>query len=236
MDRSSDAKPRTTASAGAAGSSLVADRPGNLAEIAYDRFRHALKTGALNPGDRLLEVSLAKSFGMSRTPVRQAMQRLQAEGLVTYAPPRGLCVTSYSPAQIDELYEMREALEGTAARLAAQHAGPAEAAFLQKLVDMEGVLDQAPEVIAEHNLRFHQALHDATHNRHLLRAVGTIADALLLLGQTTLSVPGRAAEARQEHAAIAAAVLDRDAARADEAARSHIRAAYKARLGLYSGR
>jgi DNA-binding GntR family transcriptional regulator len=235
MDRSSDAKPSTPRGSGEAGRTAV-ERPGNLPDIAYDRFRRALRSGDLKPGDRLLEVSLAQAFGMSRTPVRQAMQRLQAEGLVMYAPPRGLCVATYSPAQIDELYEMREALEGTAARLAAQHAGPAETAFLQTMAEAEGLLQESPDTIAEQNRRFHQAIHEATHNRHLLRAIGTMADALLLLGRTTLSAPGRAAEARQEHLAMAAAIAMHDPAAAEEAARSHIRAAYRARLGLYSGR
>jgi DNA-binding GntR family transcriptional regulator len=235
MDRSSDTKPSTPRGPGAAGRRAV-ERPGNLPDIAYDRFRRALRSGELKPGARLLEVSLAQSFGMSRTPVRQAMQRLQAEGLVMYAPPRGLCVATYSPAQIDELYEMREALEGTAARLAAQHAGPAEAAFLQTMAQAEGLLQEPPETIAEQNRRFHQAIHEATHNRHLLRAIGTMADALLLLGRTTLSVPGRAAEARREHMAVADAIAMHDPAAAEAAARSHIRAAYRARLGLYSGR
>jgi DNA-binding GntR family transcriptional regulator len=235
MDRSFEAKLSIPGGADAAGRP-AAVRPGNLPGIAYDRFRQALRSGALKPGDRLLEVSLAESFGMSRTPIRQAMQRLQAEGLAMYAPPRGLCVATYSPAQIDELYEMREALEGTAARLAAQHAGPAEAAFLQTMAEAEGLLQEPPDTIAEQNRRFHQAIHEATHNRHLLQAIGTMADALLLLGRTTLSVPGRAAEARQEHMAMAAAIALHDPAAAEEAARSHIRAAYRARLGLYSGR
>jgi DNA-binding GntR family transcriptional regulator len=202
----------------------------SLADQAYDRFREALRSGALAPGQRVLETEVAERFGMSRTPVREAIRRLQSEGLVAPLPGRGLCVARYDHAEVDELYVMREALEGTAARLAAENAGRPDIALLRRMVAEEAALplDQA----AEHNRRFHRALHQAAHNRYLLRALSAISDALLLLGPTTLEPPGRAAAAREEHARIVAAVAARDGAAAEAAARAHIAAAHEARLGL----
>lgn len=202
----------------------------SLADQAYDRFREELRRGALVPGQRVLETEIAERFGMSRTPVREAIRRLQSEGLVAQLPGRGLCVARYDHAEVDELYVMREALEGTAARLAAQNAGRPDIALLQRLVAEEAMLPV--EALAEHNRRFHRALHQAAHNRYLLRALSAISDALLLLGPTTLELPGRAAAAREEHARIVAAIAARDAAAAEAAARAHIAAAHEARLLL----
>jgi DNA-binding GntR family transcriptional regulator len=202
----------------------------SLADRAYERFREELRRGMLTPGQRVLETEIAARFGMSRTPVREAIRRLQSEGLVAQLPGRGLCVARYSHAEMDELYVMREALEGTAARLAAQNAGRPDIALLQRLVAEEANLPAA--ALAEHNRRFHRALHQAAHNRYLLRALSSISDALLLLGPTTLDLPGRAAAAREEHARIVAAIAARDGPAAEAAARAHIAAAHEARLVL----
>jgi len=202
----------------------------SLADQAYDRFREGLRSGALAPGQRVLEAELAERLGMSRTPVREAIRRLQAEGLIAHGPAGGLCVVAYDHTQVDELYVMREALEGTAARLAAQHAGRPDIMLLQRMVAAEA--DLPAEELAEHNRRFHRALYQAAHNRYLLRALSAISDALLLLGPTTLELPGRAAAAREEHARIVAAIAARDAPGAEAAARAHIVAAHEARLGM----
>ncbi|MCB4823166.1 GntR family transcriptional regulator [Roseicella aerolata] len=203
---------------------------GSLADRAYDLFREGLRTGTFRPGQRLLETELAEQLGMSRTPVREAIRRLQSEGLIAHLPARGLCVAAYDAAQVDELYVMREALEGTAARLAAQHAGRPEIALLQRMLAQEEGL--TGEAAAEHNRRFHRALHQAAHNRYLLRSLSAISDALLLLGPTTLETAGRAAAARAEHARIVAAIAARDGAAAEAAARAHIAAAHEARLAM----
>lgn len=203
---------------------------GSLADQAYDRFREGLRNGDLRPGQRVLEVELAERLGMSRTPVREAIRRLQAEGLIAHGPGGGLCVAHYDHAEVAELYGMREALEGTAARLAARRAGRPDILLLEALVAAEAALP--PEAVAEHNRRFHRALHQAAHNRYLLRALAPIGDALLLLGPTTLAHPGRAAAARAEHARIVAAVAAGDADAAEAAARAHIAAAHAARLAM----
>ena len=111
--------------------------PRDLGQDAYGRIRAAIRAGTLAPGLRLTETDLAARFGVSRTPVRQAIARLEAEGLLTHAPRRGLTVTRPDHAQVVELYVMREILEGAAARLAAQHATETELAAMAELIAAE---------------------------------------------------------------------------------------------------
>ena len=202
----------------------------SLAERAYDLFLAGLRDGTFQPGQRLLETALADQLGMSRTPVREAIKRLEAEGVVAHQHNRGLCVATYDAAQVSELYGMREALEGTAARLATLNGARPEIALLQRLVE-DGPILTGPAA-AEQNRRFHRVLHQAAHNRYLRRSLSNLAEALLLLGPTTLESSGRAAAALAEHRRIVAAIVAQDAAAAEAAARAHIAAAFEVRLTL----
>src|SRR5262249_59008431 len=97
----------------------------SLSESAYLSLRQAIHSGRFRPGDRIREAEIALWLGISRTPVRDALQRLEGDGLVTAAPRRGLVVTQIEPGQVAELYAVREVLEGLAGRLAAQPASAA---------------------------------------------------------------------------------------------------------------
>ena len=101
---------------------------------AYERLLNAIDSGELAPGSRLLEAQLAERLGVSRTPVREALRRLEAQGLVTHEPHRGVVVAELDYDQLGELYAVREVLEGTAARLAARHASPEEVEVLREMV------------------------------------------------------------------------------------------------------
>jgi DNA-binding GntR family transcriptional regulator len=201
----------------------------DLGQGAYDRIRAAIRDGSLPPGLRLTEADLATRFGVSRTPVRQAMARLEAEGLLTAEPKRGLSVTRPDHHQVVELYVMREILEGAAARLAAQHASETEIAAMEELVEAEPASFQDPAALSEINQRLHGLLYLAAHNRYLLRGLGQISATIALL-PTLLTLEGRAVQAHAEHLAILAAMKRRDGAAAEEAARAHARAAQRHRL------
>ena len=131
------------------------DTPRDRGQDAYARIRAAIRDGTLPPGLRLTETDLASRFGVSRTPVRQAIARLEAEGLLTHEPRRGLAVTRPDHAQVIELYVMREILEGAAARLAAQHATETELAALEELVAAEPAAFGDARRLSEINLRLH---------------------------------------------------------------------------------
>ncbi len=208
--------------------------PRDLGESAYARIRAAIRDGGLAPGERLTEVDLAARFGVSRTPVRQAIARLEAEGLLTHEPRRGLTVTRPDHQQVVELYVMREVLEGAAARLAAQHASDTEIAAMAEIVDGEPAAFGDAAALAAVNQQLHGLLYLAAHNRYLLRSLEQLAATMSLL-PTLLTRGGRAEQAHAEHRAILKAIVKRDGDAAEAAARKHARAAQKHRLAWMVG-
>lgn len=204
-----------------------------LSEQAYRSVLEAIQNGTLKPGLRLREVELATSLGISRTPVREALGRLISEGLVVNDPIRGMIVAELDYASVNELYAMREVLEGTAARLAAQHASEAEIIILLELVERDRLASggQASDLV-NHNRVFHDTLYRAAHNRYLVKTLGILRETMVLLGPTTLAQSGRGDKAVDEHLAIVTAVQRRDPDAAERAARDHIRAAHHSRLKL----
>lgn len=204
-----------------------------LSEQAYRSILEAIQNGTLRPGTRMREVELAKSLGISRTPVREALGRLMSEGLAVNDPVRGMIIAELDYANVNELYAMREVLEGTAARFAAQHASEAEITILLELIERERQLDGASAAdMVNHNRVFHDTLYRAAHNRYLVKTLSTLRETMALLGRTTLANQGRSAQAVEEHLAIVAAIRDRAPEAAEAAARHHIRAAHHSRLKL----
>jgi DNA-binding GntR family transcriptional regulator len=201
-------------------------------EQAYQKLQAAIQSGALKPGTRLRESELAEWLSSSRTPVREALNRLQTEGMVVQEPRRGMIVAELDHNMVAELYVMREVLEGTAARLAARHASDVEISMLREIADRDKSANGDPVKLAKNNRLFHETLYRAAHNRYLLKTLSMLRESMALLGQTTLSIPGRSAIAFDEHDAVVAAIERHDAAAAEEACRAHIRAAYRARMKL----
>ncbi len=197
---------------------------------AYDMLHEAIREGTLEPGQRVMEAELTAWLRISRTPVREALRRLQAEGLLEVSPGGGLAVALYDLRAISEFYAMRESLEGTAAALAAQHADDTERRILSATLEAMGALPDDPRAQARENEVLHEQIHRAAHNRFLLKGLRSLLNFVPLLGRTSYHAPGRAAIAHREHAAIVTAILARDAAGAEEAARLHIRHAYESRV------
>lgn len=209
---------------------IKASRSTPLGELAYQRLHSAIQAGTFEPGKRMMETEVAGWLKMSRTPARDAMRRLENEGLLVHEPRQGLVIARLDHAAVMELYAMREVLEGTAARLAARHASDFEVAQLLELVAIEKKLKGKYNDLAEHNQRFHQALRHAAHNRFLLRALITVRDSMGLLGKSQMTLPHRATTAAKEHEQIVRAIEKRDEAAAEEAARAHVRAAQRERI------
>ena len=198
-------------------------------EDAYDRLVLDIRTGRLKPGDRLVETELAAQLGISRTPVREAVRRLESDGLVVHQPRLGATVRKLDYLEITELYEMRGVLEGTAARLAARSASQIE---LEELDAINREMRAATDVrqLYEANRQFHGVLLSAARNRFLVKSVEAVQKTLLILGSSTLEESLRAAGAIEEHEAILAALRSRDGDAAEASMRAHIEAAHKARL------
>ncbi len=194
---------------------------------AHRRILDEIRKGHLMPGDRLMEVELAKRLGFSRTPVREAIRQLESDGVVTHVPRVGAAIRRLDHAEISELYDMRAVLESTAARFAARAASEVELAELASIQDAMASGDGDVFVL---NRQFHAALLDAARNRFLKKAVASIHTTLLILGPSTLREDDRAEDALREHVAILDALRARDETAAEQAMRAHISAAHGARL------
>jgi DNA-binding GntR family transcriptional regulator len=198
---------------------------------AYSLLLDAIDFGAFRPGDRLVESELADRFGVSRTPIREALQRLETQGVLA-RDGRSLVVASLDHDQLGELYVVRAELEGLAARLAAQHAAPEEVHVLKEMARRDRELVARPEQLARANRRFHHQIHLGSHNRYLIQQLEMIHRAMVLLASTSLAAEGRGAAALDEHDAIVHAIEARDGAAAESAIRAHISRAFETRLKL----
>ena len=201
------------------------------ADRAYRALHDRIAEGKIAPGDRLREAVLAEEFGLSRTPVREALRRLESDGLLVHEPHRGMVVRTLDHQAVTELYLMREVLEGTAAALAARHASDAEIDTLQGMVEAQKGIDGGAEA-SRLNKLFHRALYRGAHNRYLIDMLDGLTASMTLLGRTTLSLPDRVHRAQDEHGTIVDALRAHDPEAAERAARAHIQAAHRARLRI----
>ena len=200
---------------------------------AYSLILDAIDTGIYRPGDRLVESDLAERFGVSRTPIREALQRLETQSLLA-RDGRSLIVASLDHNQMSELYAVRTELEGLAARLAARHATEEEIQVLQGMVDEDRKLIDEPQALARANRRFHKQIHLASHNRFLVQQLDLVHRSMALMATTSLAAQGRGEVALGEHAAIVDAISRRDEHAAYKALRDHISVAFVTRLKLDS--
>ncbi|WP_232298280.1 GntR family transcriptional regulator [Erwinia typographi] len=193
----------------------------------------AIEKGELLPGERLQETRLAEQFGLSRTPIREALHRLETLGLAEPGPKRGLIVANISYERLRQLFAVREGLERIAIQLAVAAASDEEIALLQNMVDAEQTLTDS-QALHDHNRLFHRQIYRSTHNPYLNEMLDNLRIHLSLLRGTTYALPERAEEAKNEHQAIVDALARHDSLAAQEAACQHIRNGYRARLAIVS--
>ena len=198
---------------------------------AYSLILTAIEAGTYRPGDRLVESELAERFGVSRTPVREALQRLETQAMLV-RDGRSLIVASLDHNQLAELYTVRAELEALAARLAARHATPEEVRVLAQMLDEDQKCVRNPEALARANKRFHHQIHLASHNRYLVQQLDLVHRSMALMARTSLAAEGRSETALVEHRRIVEAIAAGDRAAADSALRRHISMAWETRLKL----
>jgi DNA-binding GntR family transcriptional regulator len=202
---------------------------------AYTLILEAIEAGTYKPGDRLVESELAERLGVSRTPVREALQRLETQAMLT-RDGRSLIVASLDHNQLAELYTVRTELEGLAARLAARHATDEEMRVLRGMVeDDKRLLGGDPRALSRANKRFHKQIHLASHNRFLVQQLDLVHRSMALMTNTSFAAEGRDSAGLAEHEAIVAAIEARDGEAAYQALRSHISRAYETRLRVDAG-
>lgn len=196
---------------------------------AYTLVLEAIDTGLYRPGDRLVESELADRFGVSRTPIREALQRLETQSMLT-RDGRSLIVASLDHNQLAELYAVRAELEGFAARLAARHATDEEVRLLRSMVDDDSALKHDPKALSRANRRFHKQIHLASHNRYLVQQLDLVHRSMALLATTSLTFDGRGVQTIEEHSAIVEAIASGDGDAAYDALKTHISTAFLTRL------
>lgn len=206
----------------------MTDRRGQQRD-AYELILHAIDIGTYRPGDRLVESELAERFGVSRTPIREALQRLETQSLLA-RDGRSLIVASLDHNQMAELYVVRSELEGLAARLAARHATEEEVRLLREMVEEDRERVNDPSALSRSNRRFHRQVHLASHNRYLVQQLDLVYRSMALMTTTSLAAEGRSEAALAEHEAIVEAIAGGEPEQAATALKGHISKAYEARL------
>lgn len=196
---------------------------------AYQLILEAIDTGIYRPGDRLVESELADRFGVSRTPIREALQRLETQSLLA-RDGRSLIVASLDHNEMAELYMVRAELEALAARLAARHATVEEVRVMRQMIEEDAARIGDPAALARSNRQFHRQVHLASHNRFLVQQLDLVFRSMALMSTTSLAIEGRGETALDEHSRIVQAIGSGDGDAAAAAFRAHISNAFESRL------
>ena len=195
-----------------------------LREVVCESLREAIRKGILKPGERIMEIQLAEELGVSRTPVREAIRKLELEGYVVMMPRRGTYVANMSIRDINEIFEIRTALESLSNGLAAEHITDEELEHLQRLLVIIGgyIKEGNMEKIVETDIEFHDLMYHAARNQRLVGIISNLRDQLTRFRTLSMSHPGRLEATLEEHKAIVEAIANGDRRSASKAAERHM--------------
>lgn len=199
----------------------------------YELIRNAIVSGSLGPGERVSEAGLAREYGASRSPIREALASLDRDGLVER---HGLMVRvrERTPEEVLDIYRLRIHIEGAIAYDAAHRRQLLDLSRLEAAIDFAADVDSDdPDAMIQANRLFHSALSVAAHNETLSETQDRLSTQVAVLPSTTLGAPGRWSEAVGEHRQIMEAVRSRDADTARTVAENHMTTARDIRLRLY---
>lgn len=200
----------------------------SLVDVVAERIEAAIISGTLEPGSRLSEQALAASLGVSRGPLREAIRRLEGRKLLQRTPNIGVRVAALSMKDLNEILQVREALEGLAAGLAAKNMTDAEIAALKGLLEKHGQQKSVQEGKGYYqeskDFDFHFRIVTGSRNERLAEMLmGDLYHLLRIYRYKSSTKPGRAQQALQEHEEIVAAIAARDAVAAETKMREHLR-------------
>jgi len=190
----------------------------------YQRLREAILIGRIPMGARINELELASAWQISRTPIREALRRLEAEGLVQATPGRGMLVPRLSSTEVEELYALREALEGMAARRAAERTATQFLAQLNTQLKNYGVALKQEDIaqLVAADAALHDAIAQMAQNRRLEQAIQSARSRVHQVHARSFRLKGRASKTFREMAKVVAAIRTKDAARAEVSLREHL--------------
>ncbi|MDQ0318302.1 DNA-binding GntR family transcriptional regulator [Pararhizobium capsulatum DSM 1112] len=199
-------------------------RSGTTVEQMVRAIADLIVTGAMQPGDRLDEISLANRFEVSRTPVREALSQLCAMGLVDRQPNKSAVVTNVTQKHLASMFEAMAELEGICARLSAERMTVEERRLLEAehLASARLVHRGAEEEYEAHNTEFHSRLYHGAHSDHVTELVTQTRARLAPFRRAQFRIAGRLAQSFEEHDRIVTAILRADGSAAGQAAYSHV--------------
>ncbi|MDD4084954.1 MAG: GntR family transcriptional regulator [Acidaminococcaceae bacterium] len=195
-----------------------------LRELVCEKIRQAITSGIFKSGERLMEIQLAEEMGVSRTPVREAIRKLELEGFVVMIPRRGTYVADISIKDLTEVYEIRTALDVLAAGLAAERISDEELEAMQRLlVEIGEYIEEGNlEKIVETDTAFHDILYQASRNERLVSIINNLREQITTLRGRSMHYPGRLANTLAEHRIIVDSLAQRDSEKAQKAVREHM--------------
>jgi len=204
----------------------------NAREAAFEKIKEAIIKGHFKPGEKLVEQTLAQEMGVSRTPVREAIRRLEAEGFVVSIPRKGVVVSRADKEEIVQLYSIRAELEGLAARWAIENADEDDMRKLDEAISRmeETAASGDLDGVVQSNALFHDAIAQASKSRILCTLLKTLQDNIQRFRFQSLHLPGRPVAALAEHKEIVAAIKEKKTEEADRLLKEHLQNACAAAL------
>jgi DNA-binding GntR family transcriptional regulator len=195
-----------------------------LRELVLEAIREAIKNGTLQPRERLMEIQLADDLGVSRTPVREALRKLEQEGFIVMVPRKGAYVSDLSMKDVADVFEIRAALDGLAGGLAAERITEDELDLMERMLVEKGEAINQHDIdkLVEADTRFHEAMYMASRNERLSNIISNLREQIQRFRLTSLSVPGRSEDSLKEHRQILEAIQARDIQLARQLAQEHI--------------
>lgn len=195
-----------------------------LRELVLDAIREAIINGTLKPRERLMEIQMAEELGVSRTPIREALRKLELEGFIVMVPRKGAYVADVSFKDIADVFEIRAALEGLAAGLAAERITDEELEDMERLLaeKADSIARQDMEQLIEVDTKFHEAIYRASRNDRLTAIINNLREQIQRYRTTSLAYPGRMKQSLDEHRSIVEAIQSRDIQLARQTAQEHI--------------
>lgn len=195
-----------------------------LREVVCETLREAIINGVLKPGERLMEIQLAEELGVSRTPVREAIRKLELEGFVVMVPRRGTYVADLSIKDINEVFEVRTALDVLAAGLAAERITEDELEQMERLLVQIGEYIESGDLdkIVEVDSQFHDLLYRASRNDRLVGIINNLREQLTRFRTISMAYPGRLKNTLEEHARMVEALAQRNVELAQQTAIEHM--------------
>lgn len=195
----------------------------------FDYIYSGIKNGKFKAGETLTERGLAKILDVSRTPVREALRRLEKYGLVEPEPHKGVKIISMSFDKVKQLYQVREVLEGLGAKILAENAKEEDIEELEKLLKEAEAAAKAEdiELLSQINSKFHNQLASSTKNDYLINIMKTLQSHITIGMTTSLALTGRPMENIKEHKLILEAIKTKDTELAETVTKYHVRNSMK---------